>query len=189
MTQRQVRLRQTIWALIALSVLSAMGATVSTFGAPRVQEAVDIQQDATPLGAVAAYGASGQRLVLSVATIALAPGQSTFLMRSTGSALVIIQTGSIRLISDRAPSREFGVEDQGLAGAEVFFPALVAGGGEGVRPAADGLQDPTSASDRAQFKAYSLPQGFAFEIAPGSWVQFQGGTQAQVMFVVLQPAS
>ena len=170
--------------------LFAAGAVLSTIAAPRTQEVLDLQE-ARPLGMVTLYRSAGQTALLTVASFVLAPGQSTLPMVSQEQLLVIVQIGTVRFLSDGVPNRELGRGDDTLGGITLLIPGLGIPDIGGVHPPPESPSDGTAINGGVQgtssIKAYSLPQGFAFVIDPGDWVQFQGGTQTQVIIVGLLP--
>lgn len=181
--ERMIKPGRTTALIVGMMLLASVGAVLSTIAAPRVQESVTIQ-DAAVIGAASLQLRAGQTSTLSAATFSLAPGQSTMPLTSRGVLLIVVQSGTIRLLSDRAPS-----DVNQRSGSDVVAGIPVVGGEDTVSPrvSADGIEDGTSIGVTTGIEAYTLSEGFAFTVDPGAWMQFQGGTQAQLLIVSVQP--
>jgi hypothetical protein len=175
--------------LAVFGLLLGGGAVVTVSSAPRAQERIDLAQELQPIGALTIAQPVGASLSLTAAAFALAPGQTTLPMTNRSEILVVIQSGSVRLLSDRAPSRTFQGGSEALGGIDQIVPGLAAQADNGLQLPPDPLPDGTFTGNQIgdADRWYSLPQGFAFNVEPNTRLQFRGITQAQVLIISVRP--
>jgi hypothetical protein len=161
--------------LAVFGLLLGGGAVVTVSSAPRAQERIDLAQELQPIGALTIAQPVGASLSLTAAAFALAPGQTTLPMTNRSEILVVIQSGTIRLLSNRAPSRTLQRGSDATGGIDQSLPP-------------DPLPDGTFTGDQigGADRWYSLPQGFAFNVEPNTRLQFRGITQAQVLIIAVR---
>jgi hypothetical protein len=165
-----------------VAALSIAGTALATIAAPSAQQEIRLEE-ASPLVATTLSSRDGEALALSAATLTFTAGQASVPLTSDGVLMMVVQSGTIRILSSRglldAAPPENGAADV-IAGIPMF-------GDVERRLTPDGEVDGTTIDGAEGVKSFTLPAGASVAAAPGSELQFEAETDASVLVFSVVP--